>query len=927
MEKSLLRYIWNHTRKQQIWILIIVAVSMVPYFLSLDLPVKIVNGPIQGEGFEAPGATQNFMPIAFDIPGFGHVELFQGVPLTRFWTLMALSSIFLLLVVINGLFKFYINTYKGRLGERMLRRMRFDLFDRMIRFPPGAFKRMKASEVATMIKDEVEPLGGFIGDAFVLPAMLGGQALTAMIFILVQSFWLGLIAAFIVLIQGIFIPRMRKRLIILGRERQLTARELAGRVGEVFDGINVVRTNDTSNYERADISNRLGRIFEIRYDIYQWKFLVKFINNFLAQVTPFVFYSVGGFFALQGRLDIGQLVAVIAAYKDLPTPLKELIDWDQARQNVDVKYAQVIEQFDVEGIVDANLQALNREPTKPLTQPVSVVDVTHTDDGGTKVLDQAKLAVKPGEVVALIDASGSGGEVLAEALVRLIRPESGQIMVGNQDINNLPEAITGRRLAYAASDAYLFQGSMRDNLLYGLKHAPFREKTYDGDAVKTRQWEMREAEAVGNSTFDVHSDWIDYDAVNVKDASELLPRIIRLLATVALSQDVFDLGLRSSMSPEQHPKLSSQIRKVRAGLRARLESEGLTDIVEAFELDSYNSEASISENLIFGAPIGTAFSDENLKTMPTTSTRWSQPSSRSSKTCLRANVYFRSVLKASGLDERLYLLGIEIASNVIEILGELPPDHSFFQQWMFMTADELPDYRALLQKVKDKPFHLVGAADVTKIIGLTFTYSEPRYRFGLLDAALMKEVVKARKLFHQGLPENLKDSIETYDPERYNSAASLLDNALFGRIAHKQAHGAEKIRTIVREVFEELGLYGDVIDAGLDYNVGAGGKRLAIAQRQKLNLARALLKRADYIILNKPLSAVDVRSQEKVVRAVLELTCEQDWRPAIMWVLSSPHMSKLFERVVVFERGRPVEDGKYDTLITEKGSFAAMLSR
>ena len=42
-----------------------------------------------------------------------------------------------------------------------------------------------------MIKDEVEPLGGFIGDAFVTPVFLGGQAITAMVFILVQNFWLG----------------------------------------------------------------------------------------------------------------------------------------------------------------------------------------------------------------------------------------------------------------------------------------------------------------------------------------------------------------------------------------------------------------------------------------------------------------------------------------------------------------------------------------------------------------------------------------------------------------------------------------------------------------------------------------------------------------------------------------------------------------
>ena len=139
-----------------------------------------------------------------------------------------------------------------------------------------------------MVKDEVEPLGGFIGDAFVSPAMLGGQALTALLFIIVQNIWLGLIAAGIVLVQGIIIPRMRKRLVRLGRMRQLTARELAGRIGEVFDGISAVRTNDTSNYERADISNRLGRIFKIRYDLYQWKFMVKFLNNFLAQVTPFL---------------------------------------------------------------------------------------------------------------------------------------------------------------------------------------------------------------------------------------------------------------------------------------------------------------------------------------------------------------------------------------------------------------------------------------------------------------------------------------------------------------------------------------------------------------------------------------------------------------------------------------------------------------
>ena len=112
----------------------------------------------------------------------------------------------------------------------------------------------------------------------------------------------------------------------------MTARQLAGRIGELVEGGVVIHAHDTSNLERADLSHRLGKIFRIRYEIFQRKFFVKFLNNFLAQLTPFVFYAGGGVLALRGHLDIGALVAVIAAYKDLPGPIKELIDWDLAPQ-------------------------------------------------------------------------------------------------------------------------------------------------------------------------------------------------------------------------------------------------------------------------------------------------------------------------------------------------------------------------------------------------------------------------------------------------------------------------------------------------------------------------------------------------------------------------------------------------------------------
>jgi putative ABC transport system ATP-binding protein len=122
MEKSLARYIWVHTRPQQLAILLIVALSMIPYYLAFDLPKQIVNGPIQGDGFSTPDAQETFLRLVIDLPDWlskaEPLVLFDGFSLDRLQMLMALSAAFLVLVIINGLFKLYINTFKGRLGER-----------------------------------------------------------------------------------------------------------------------------------------------------------------------------------------------------------------------------------------------------------------------------------------------------------------------------------------------------------------------------------------------------------------------------------------------------------------------------------------------------------------------------------------------------------------------------------------------------------------------------------------------------------------------------------------------------------------------------------------------------------------------------------------------------------------------------------------
>ena len=203
-----------------------------------------------------------------------------------------------------------------------------------------------------MVTAETEPLGGFIGDSIALPAMQGGLLLTYLSFIFVQDFWLGLAAIALYPPQIYLIPRLQNKVNQLSKERVQNVRKLADRIGESVAGITDIHANDTGHFERADISRRLGTVFLIRNEIYRRKFFIKFLNNFLAQLTPFFFYSIGGYLVLQNQLSLGALVAVLAAYKDISPPWKELLKFYQITEDVKVKYAQITEQFAPDGMID-----------------------------------------------------------------------------------------------------------------------------------------------------------------------------------------------------------------------------------------------------------------------------------------------------------------------------------------------------------------------------------------------------------------------------------------------------------------------------------------------------------------------------------------------------------------------------------------------
>jgi putative ABC transport system ATP-binding protein len=849
LERNLFTYIWRHSKRDQIIIFAVVLLSLPFYFWSLDLPKRIVNEAIQGSAFKGGKTSATLFDISFSLPSFmggEKIVLFGGFSVDQLGLLFGLSTLFLVLVLVNGAFKYWINVAKGALGERMLRRLRFDLFTLALRFPPESLRTVKSSEAATMIKDEVEPIGGFIGDAFVQPVLLGSQAITAMAFILLQNIWLGIIAGGIVAVQFTVIPKLRRIQLRLGKQRQVMSRKLAGRVGEVVDGMEAVHVHDATAWERAEIGHRLYELFDLRFRLYKWKFMVKFLNNLLAQITPFFFYSVGGYLALTGKLDIGQLVAVIAAYRELPPPLKELIDWDQQRLDVQIKYDQVVQQFTPEKLLSPELIDSDKGTDEPLHGAIAFRDLRVFDSHGTPIVETLDFEQKLPAHIALVGDGSGGPSAVARVLARRITDYSGHVAFGERDLARLPEAVVGRRLAYAGSEPVLFPGSLRDNLVYGLRRRPSQASAEETAAERLRRAEARRT---GNPIDSIVDDWIDYRAAGAATPDELDRSLLEVLDLLQLRDDAYRFGLSGVVDTKRYPELAERVVEARHLLRKKLEDGGMAALVEPFNPERYNSQATIGENLLFGVPVGQTFSSRVLPSNPV----------------------MRKVLDREKLTADLVRLGAKIASTMTEIFRDLPAGHPLFAQFSFISADELPDYEDIVRRWNTLGEGGMNAEDRLRLLALPLDYIEPRHRLGLLDKDLTDRLLKARHAFHKDLETSpLKDTVEFYDPERVCTAAPLRDNLLFGRVAHGAADAQARVTGRMAEVIDELGLRESVERVGLDYQIGPAGRLLSPQQRAGVYVGRCIVKNPDLLILDGAFAPFGDGQAKRMLDAIID---------------------------------------------------------
>ena len=256
-----------------------------------------------------------------------------------------------------------------------------------------------------------------------------------------------------------------RRIEVPAAETQERLGKVAAVAHESFDGALVVKTLGLEDREQARLGTEAEALRSARLDVGWLRATFEPGLDTLPQLGTIVLLAVGAWRVSTGALDIGGLVQAMALFGILAFPTRVLgyMLEELPRAVVSVDRLQIL--LANPGRARPDADGGLPLPTGPLSAELDGVRFGYDD--AEPVLDGCSLRIEPGEVVALVGATGSGKSSLCLLLANLHDPDEGIVRVGDVDLVEADPAAVRRGVALAFQESFLFVSSLRDNLTFG----------------------------------------------------------------------------------------------------------------------------------------------------------------------------------------------------------------------------------------------------------------------------------------------------------------------------------------------------------------------------------------------------------------------------------------------------------------------------
>jgi subfamily B ATP-binding cassette protein MsbA len=378
--------------------------------------------------------------------------------------LLWLSLAVFLAFIFRGLFTSVQNIVMASVGAKIVRDLRNDLYSHMVYLPMSHFGRDTTGSMMSKVINDI----GLLDQHLVFRIKDLFLSLTTIIALTVVAFYrrwdLALIAIVVLPAAFSFVARIGRRIKNVSHMAQKRLEHITESLSEGLGGIKVVKafTMETSESGKfADKGQSYYREYMKVMRLTEASYLIMEMVGGLG--VAFIIYY-GGRLVSIGEITSGEFLSCVAAIMMIYHPAKQL-----ARVQNGLQQARAYVER-VDHILD-----LPSEPEGSLVAPRLARSITFDDvwfryyGRGEHALGGISLEIGKGEVIALVGKSGAGKTTLVDLLARFYLPEKGRILFDGRDINEFTSRSLRSQIGIVSQDVVLFNGSVRDNIRFGLE--------------------------------------------------------------------------------------------------------------------------------------------------------------------------------------------------------------------------------------------------------------------------------------------------------------------------------------------------------------------------------------------------------------------------------------------------------------------------
>ncbi len=374
--------------------------------------------------------------------------------------------------VLRSLTVYVVTVFGHELGVRVEADMRSDIFRHVQQLSFSFFDTHRTGKLMSRMTTDLFEITELAhhGPENVLQA---GLTLIGAIIILLTVRWelaLVLLVVLPVLLAVVISLRMKLR-----RASTYVKEETAEINAAVEGGVSGARTvkafaNENVEMEKFRVSNE--RFKKSKRVYYRWFGLFNSATEFTVAAMQVIVFAVGGYYIMNGRMDLADLVAFSLYVSIFTTPIRKLIFFVEQFETGRAGFERFLEIMRTPAAVE---DAPDAKVLETVRGEVEYRDVGFHYDTGPAVIEHVDLHIAPGETLALVGPSGSGKTTLSQLLPRFYDVTEGAVLVDGQDIRSVTQSSLRRHIGMIQQDVFLFADTVRENIRYGRPDATDEE--------------------------------------------------------------------------------------------------------------------------------------------------------------------------------------------------------------------------------------------------------------------------------------------------------------------------------------------------------------------------------------------------------------------------------------------------------------------